>query len=199
MGKIAEMKKEPTMKDIFKNAHVYMPVMQKAQIASHCAERCIDKVVVSTGEKFRGDVPPMYRESGQRKRRYLAGILIRGYLRLDFDGAEGDEWLLSADDYDAVGGLQLVLNRIDRMKKQGDALRDKAYDLLADFRDMEKLLNTEINADLAVMNDVVARMAMSAAGAMTPESLNELAEMAEKLKEATDGDIEKQRKDSCKK
>lgn len=104
------------MKEVFINAKSYVPLMQKEEIVSHCAERCIDRVVVNTGEKFRGDTPPMYRENGQRKRRYLMGILARAYLRLDFDGCEEDKWLMSADDYDLVGGVQLI-NQIDRMKK----------------------------------------------------------------------------------
>ena len=174
-------RKPLAMKEVFINAKSYVPLMQKEEIVSHCAERCIDRVVVNTGEKFRGDTPPMYRENGQRKRRYLMGILVRAYLRLDFDGCGGDRWLMSADDYDWVGGVQLI-NQIDRMKKQSDALRDKAYDLLADYRDLEKMLNTEIAANLDVMNDVVARMTMSAASAVTPESMKELSEMAETLK-----------------
>lgn len=177
-------RKPITMKEVFAKANAYVPLMEKAAIVSHCAERCIDRVVVDTGERFRGDVPPMYRENGQRKRRYLMGILARAYLRLDFDGCEEDKWLMSADDYDLVGGVQLV-NQIDRMKKQSDALRDKAYDLLADYRDLEKMLNTEINANLAVMNDVVARMVMSSAAAMTPESMKELVELAEQVQKGT--------------
>ena len=173
------------MKEVFINAKSYIPLMQKEEIVSYCAERCIDRVVVNTGEKFRGDTPPMYRENGQRKRRYLLGILARAYLRLDFEGCGGDRGLVSADDDDWVGGVQLI-NQIDRMKKQSDALRDKAYDLLADYRDLEKMMNTEINANLSIMNDVVARMAMSAASAMTPESLQELTEMAKELKQTAD-------------
>ena len=79
-------RKPITMKEVFTKANAYVPLMEKAAIVSHCAERCIDRVVVDTGECFRGDVPPMYRENGQRKRRYLMGILARAYLRLDFDG-----------------------------------------------------------------------------------------------------------------
>lgn len=181
MGNSIRERKPKDMKDVLSAANAYLPLMEKTQIVSHCAERCIDRVMVNTGEKFRGDVPPMYRENGQRKRRYLMGILVWAYLRLDFEPCEEDKWLLSADDYDAIGGVQLI-NKIERMKKQGDALRDKAYDLLADYRDLEKMLNTEIAANLDVMNDVVARMTMSAASAVTPESMKELSEMAETLK-----------------
>lgn len=181
MGNSIRERKFKDMKDVLIAANAYLPLMEKTQIVSHCAERCLDRVMVNTGEKFRGDVPPMYRENGQRKRRYLMGILVWAYLRLDFEPCGEDKWLLSADDYDVIGGVQLI-NKIERMKKQGDALRDKAYDLLADYRDLEKMLNTEIAANLDVMNDVVARMTMSAASAMTPESMKELSEMAETLK-----------------
>ena len=174
------------MKEIFQGARAYLPLIQKAEIVAHCAERCIDRVVVNMGEKFRGDTPPMYRENGQRRRRYLLGILVRWYLATDFDGCEDDMWLMSADDYDRLGGLTL-LNKIDRMKKEGDALRDKAFDLLADYRDLEKMLNTEIYANLNIMNDPVARMNMAMQSAVTPESLQELTAMAEELqKTATD-------------
>lgn len=185
MGK-NKVDEDLAMKEIFQGARAYLPLMQKTEIVAHCAERCIDRVVVNTGEKFRGDTPPMYRENGQRKRRYLLGVLVRGYLAIDFDGCEGDPWLMSADDYDRMGGLTL-LNKIDRMKKEGDALRDKAFDLLADYRDLEKMLNTEIYANLNIMNDPVARMNMAMQSAVTPESLQELAAMAEELqKTATD-------------
>lgn len=167
--------------DVFAGARTYIPLMKKAEIVSHCAERCIDRVVVNTGEKFRGDTPPMYRENGQRKRRYLMGILAKAYLRLSFGAAEDDEWLMSADDYDRMGVIH-VMNRIERMKAAKGMEREKAYDLIGDFRDLEKMLNTEICADLAVMNDVVARMAMSTASAVTPENLTELVQMADALK-----------------
>ena len=96
---------------------------------------------------------------------------------------------MSADDYDRIGGIML-LNRIDRKKREGDVLRDKAFDLLADFRDLEKMLNTEIYANLAVMNDVVARMNMAMQSAVTPENLQELTAMADEL-EKTAEDIKK--------
>ena len=115
-----------------------------------------------------------------KKKMDLLGVLVRGYLAIDFDGCDGDPWLMSADDYDRMGGMTL-LNRIDRMKKEGDVLRDKAFDLLADFRDLEKMLNTEIHANLAVMNDVVARMNMAMQSAVTPEKLQELTAMADEL------------------
>ena len=71
-------------------------------------------------------------------------------------------------------------------KKEGDALRDKAFDLLADFRDLEKMLNTEIYANLAVMNDVVARMNMAMQSAVTPEKLQELTAMADELQKTAE-------------
>lgn len=46
-------------------------------------------------------------------------------------------------------------------------------------------MNTEINANLSIMNDVVARMSMSAASAMTPESVQELVELAEQVQKGT--------------
>ena len=188
-------RKPITMKEVFINAKSYVPLMQKEEIVSYCAERCIDRVVVNTGEKFRGDTPPMYRENGQRKRRYLLGILARAYLRLDFEGCGGDRWLMSADDYDWVGGVQLI-NQIDRMKKQSDALRDKAYDLLADYRDLEKMLKTEIYGMLQAMNDPVSRFQDLAAQSMTPEAVQKTLDDLKEARSAFDAAFQK-RKDGA--
>lgn len=159
----------------------YMPLMKKAEIASRCAERCLEEVRITTEGRAAGETPPMYRENVQKKARYLMGILLRWYLRLDFDGAEGDEWLLSANEYDKWAGDHLM-NQIERMKGEGGESRNRAFDLLGDFREMEKRVNSEIYADLQIMNDPVARFAMACTSAMTPEAVTRMAEEAEKLK-----------------
>lgn len=162
-------------------ARTYMPLMKKTEIASRCAERCLEEVRITTEGRSAGETPPMYRESTQKKARYLMGILLRWYLKRDFDGAEGDEWLMSADDYDRWAGDHLM-HQIERMKAEGGESRNRAFDLIGDFREMEKRLNSEIYADLQIMNDPVARLAMAMASSMTPEAVQRMTDEAAKLK-----------------
>ncbi len=164
-------------------ARTYMPLTKKTEIASRCAEKCLEEVRITTEGRASGETPPMYRENVQKKARYLLGILLRWYLKRDFDGAEGDEWLVSADDYDRWCGEHLM-NQIERMKAEGGESRNRAFDLLGDYREMEKRLNGEIYADLQIMNDPVARLAMALTSAMTPEAVQRMEEETEKLKKA---------------
>lgn len=159
----------------------YMPLMKKTALASRCAEKCLEEVRITTEGRAAGDTPPMYRENAQKKSRYLMGILLRWYLKRDFEGAEGEEWLVSADDYDRWAGEHLM-HQIERMKAEGGETRNRAFDLIGDYRDMEKRLSSEIYADLQIMNDPVARLSMAMTSAVTPESVQQMAEDAEKLK-----------------
>ena len=155
-------------------ARTYMPLMKKTEIASRCAEKCLEEVRITTEGRAGGDTPPMYR----------AVVLIAAVvgLKRDFEGAEGDEWLMSADDYDRWAGDHLM-HQIERMKAEGGESRNRAFDLIGDYREMEKRLNSEIYADLQIMNDPVARLSMAMASAMTPEAVQRMTDEAAKLKD----------------
>ena len=73
-------------------------------------------------------------------------------------------------------------HQIERMKAEGGESRNRAFDLIGDFREMEKRLNSEIYADLQIMNDPVARLAMALSSSMTPEAVQRMTDEAQKLK-----------------
>ena len=98
---------------------------------------------------------------------------------------EGETYLMSADDYDRWAGGHLF-NQIDRMKGKGPELRDKAFDLLADYRDLEKMLKTEIYGMLQAMNDPVSRFQDLAAQSMTPEAVQKTLDDLKEARSAFD-------------
>lgn len=157
-------------------ARDYVPLMEKAAFAAECAGRCFDRMEVRVES---GQVLPYFKENVERRSRYLMGGFVKLYLGADFEPVEGETYLMSADDYDRWAGGH-IFNQIDRMKGKGPELRDKAFDLLADYRDLEKMLKTEIYGMLQAMNDPVSRFQDLAAQSMTPEAvqktLNDLKE-----------------------
>lgn len=161
-------------------ARDYVPLMEKAAFAAECAGRCFDRMEVRVGG---GEVIPYFKENVERRSRYLMGGLVRLYFQADFEPVEGETYLMAADDYDRWAGGH-IFNQIDRMKGRSPALRDKAFDLLADYRDTEKMLKTEIYGLLQAMNDPVSRFQDAAAQSMTPEAMKKaMAELGEVKRE----------------
>ena len=164
------------------NAKTYIPVLEKQRIVEFCADKCIDRLNISLdgiGDIFK--MPAMYKENAFLKSRFLMGILAHEYLGIEIEPVEGTMWLLSADDYDRWAGGH-IFNQIERMKSLGGEVRDKAFDLLNDFRDLEKKLNVEVYSLLQVQNDPCTRQFLMMTAQTSPETMKKAAEELKKLK-----------------
>ncbi len=167
-------------KEIMRGADTYLPLLLKTSTAQAIARGSIEKV-----EFEGGGVPPRYIENPMTKTRCLMGALLTFYLHIKYEG--NDDLNMGTDIYDGFASSHII-NQIERMKS--DALmRDKAFDLLADFRDLEKRVNGEIYNMLSVQNDTVARLNAVFDKALTPEEAQKTMEAIEKLQ----GEVEKQK------
>jgi uncharacterized coiled-coil protein SlyX len=86
-----------------------------------------------------------------------------------------DEWLMTHEAYDEWAGGH-IFNQLERYKRDTD-LKFKAYDLLYDYKDLEKRFSAQISSLLAVQNDAVIRQSQQMAN-----SVRELPEILEQLK-----------------
>lgn len=162
--------KEILEEDIL-TARSYVPLGEKVKFIDEVARRCFEKLEIRASDGGRDiSIPPMYKENMQMKSRYMMGALVKMYLGQQFEPIEGETWLMSQDDYDRWSGGH-VLNQIERMKQRGGVLRDKAFDLLQDYRDLEKRLNTEVYGLCNVMNDPCHRLMLMIQLQSTPESM----------------------------
>ena len=167
------------------NAKVYLTQLEKAQFIDIVATNCFDRVNITAGENSAEiALPPMYKENTFMKARYLMGMLVRSYLGREFEPVEGDGYLMSQDDYDRYAGGHII-NQIERFKSNAE-LRDKCFDLLYDYRDLEKRLNTEIYGLLQCMNDSTTRLLTAMSGVanenIMQNSLDELKTLQEEIK-----------------
>lgn len=163
-------------------AETYLPVLEKERIAEHIAQGSIDRLNVrAQGDGVDLSMPDMYKESGQRKARYMLGALLRYYIKLPVTAVEGEDFMLSADDYDKAAGAH-VFNQIERMKhSRKDSVRNRAFNLTADYRELEKQVNKEIYSMLTVMNDPATRIMTAMQSLSSPESFEAARKELEKL------------------
>ena len=155
--------------DILKKAKTYLPIAEKMAFASEYAPRCFDRLQITNGEE---QMPPMYMENTGLKSRYLMYALVIKYLRIDCVETESDALLTEAE-YDRFAH---ILQQLDRFKRDKD-VQNIAYDLVADYYDLDKRFNSQVRGLLEVQNDTVMRQQM-----ISTEMVKQFPAMMEELK-----------------
>lgn len=166
------------------DAQDYVPYAQKEEWVGKYAQNCFDRLAITADGE---EMPPMYAVNVGLKNRYLMGALAH-YLGVGYKTEADSEELMSVEDYDKWAGSH-VMNQLDRLKKDAE-IRDKCYDILYDFRELEKLLSAQIYGLLTVQNDSVIRQSQQMANSVRelPQILEQLKELQEKQEVVTDAE-----------
>ena len=164
-------------KEMLTAAKDYVPISVKGEWVQEVAERCFDRLSITYGEE---QMPPMYAINTEVKSRYLMGFFVQNYLGILGGEVTSEPWLMPEEEYDAWAGSH-IFGQIDRWKHDAE-VRDKCYDLMADYKDLEKRLSSRISGMLAVQNDPVIRQTQDMAKQM--ESLPALLEQLKQLQDA---------------
>lgn len=168
------------------NANTYMPLVKKVALAQLVAPLCVGKMEVaindSDGQK---PLPDMGQILQIRRIMFETGVLVGFYLNKAFDtikNADGEDipFCMSADEVDRWENIE---TQIDRLKKN-KSCADKCFELLNDFHAFKKILNTEINSQMSVRNDVVGRLVQAFNAPVDADSLSELLESVAKIQKA---------------
>lgn len=163
-----------TEEDIL-NATTYMPIALKAKTAKAIAVSSIIPVNISmditqdTGEKSQKTLPPRYTENVAVKVIWQLRMLLVYYLHQDMGKDD-----MTAEQYDEWGKVA-VFNQLDRMKQSKNAdVRNKVYDILDDYRELCKMISTEIAMELTVRNDPFNRLSVWLMEQISPELISKL-------------------------
>lgn len=162
--------------------NTYIPLARKQEIAEHIASGSMVRyrsTVGYQGEEMFEDA--VCGENVSIRWRYMMGVLLRYYLGMEFEPVEGEDYLMAQEDYDRAAGKH-ILNALERMKSDA-AARDKVFDLLRDYKDLERMVSTEISAQIAARNDLLPRLLAVLTQTATPAALNSLKEMEGQLGE----------------
>lgn len=179
--------------EIMKNANTYISIAMKELIASDLARACVKETYKikshEDNSQYQSDygLSPMYCESPSSKARVMMTVLMSFYLNL---WGDDKAFLCDISEYDDLASAH-VLNQIERFKS--GEYREKAFDLLADYKETEKYLNSAIYSVLRELNDPAKRildaLGNMASAEMMQNTLNQIQEYQAGIKE----EIEKQR------
>lgn len=171
MGK----KKFKVTEDLLRSANDYIPLNRKVAIAKVIAPKCIEKS--KTAEQNRKgleflSLPTLWVDDLETKSLYTMSVLLTEYLKVQIPEDFTDET------YDEYASMH-ILNQLERFKSNL-SLKDKVFDLLNDYRDFKKLLDTEIFNEKEVRNDPVARMSAAISIVSNPENIKRMQAELEK-------------------
>jgi hypothetical protein len=184
-------------KELLENANTFMPLETKTVASTDIANECIVElpVVEKSGGIPNLPLPPVYGESPEMKAMLLCSTLFTYYLNVEMptpaDKTNGEEGMDVYDIYNYYFGGH-PLNQIERFKGDKD-VKNIAFDLLEDWREFKKMVDTKIFNLKAQHNDTLARIWDSLAVLGTPENVEALAKEIEEAKtlglkgEAQDG------------
>ena len=178
-------------KEILENAMDYMPAEEKQLWADKVANVCIVSVDM-TGKDDGGriiPVPPRCEENNLARTFALAQALAQEYLKI----YPKDKVLLEGD-YEEILSSHLI-NQIERMKSERD-VRDKAFNILYDYGELKKMLNTSIFSKLGHLNDPLSRL-LVALQAVDPNEITKATEDLNELKVAIN-DYQRKKKRAAK-
>lgn len=159
--------------DLKEKVNTYVSLLAKTEWVSIVSDACLDRADLSYMDEA---LPSMYMENMDRKSRFLLGFFLRLYLNWNWeheqDETDADEWLVPYDVYDKwMRGH--IFAQIEKFKSDKD-VKDICFNLLAEYKDVERRLNNEIYGKLQVKNDPVTRQIMQQQMSVTPEAIERL-------------------------
>ena len=165
-------------KEIIENAKDYIPVERKHIWCKNVASACVAKVTVTGNGADNSPfyLPDRWEENTMARQMAMASALAQNYL-----GLWDEEEVLQGKDYDEIMGSHLI-NQLERMKSDRD-VRDKVFNILYDYNELKKMLNTDIYSRLGHLNDPLSR-ALAALQMVRPESMQELTDQVNELSTA---------------
>lgn len=155
--------------NLMESAKSYMPLREKKDLAKQIADLCL--VPMKTAEQNRAGekllaMPNMRSEDMALKQILLLNTLLGFYFDIKVD-PEKDSY----EQYDFYSGAH-IFNQLERYK--GTMWKNKAFDILSDFKEFRKMVDTEIFNIRQNWNDPVARFTSAVQILSTPENVKAL-------------------------
>lgn len=159
-------------KEMIEKANDYIPIERKHVWVRNVSSACVAAVTVKSDDS-QVLLPDRYEENTMARTMAMASALAQNYL-----GIYSEETVLQAADYDEIMGSHLV-NQLERMKNDKE-VRDKIFNILYDFGELRKMLNTEIYSRLGHLNDPLARALVALQG-VSPDGMADVAKQVQEL------------------
>lgn len=175
-------------KDMMLKAQTYMPLSAKEDLARQIAVACIRQM--KTAEQNRPadkllSLPLMTEEDCALKSILLMNTLLGFYFNIELEETDNPY-----ERYDYYAGGHLM-NQMERFKGDRET-KDIAFDILEDFREFKKMVDTMVFNEKSNANDPLGRLSATIELLSTPENIKTLVEelqkssdeLADKVKDA---------------
>lgn len=180
-------------KEMLKNAITYMPLSIKKDVSKQIAELCL--VDIDTDEQNKiGEsliaLPHLKGEDLALKSILMLNTLIGFYFDQDLpDTDENGEEFDSFKKYDEYAGGHL-LNQIERFKSDPE-VKDIVFDIMSDYKEFKKMVDTELYNMKANANDPIPRFSAAVAVLGAPETMATIIEEIKKVGEGRSEEMQK--------
>lgn len=177
--------------EMIANATSYLPHADKKAISAVIANDCLEVVDVTLEgivQKAAIPLPQLYKERCGAKHLYLMYYFLTKYLHIEI-AEDFDESL-----YDYYAGSH-IFNQLERFKSGNVEIKNKVFDILYDFKELKKMLDTEIFNLKENKNDGIERLSASFSLLSTPENVKALNGLLQK----TIGEVEGKQKELAEK
>lgn len=172
------MEKFIITREILKKANTYMPIGTKADVARTIAKNALSAMPTAEqnkkGEKILA-LPYLKTENYAIKQMQLMSVLLTFYLDIELTAP------FTENDYDLYASSRL-LAQLENYKKDAE-VKEIAFAILADYKELEKAVNIEIYNQRCVENDSIARFTAGMSILADPENVKKL---YDELKRAAD-------------
>ena len=165
-------------KEHLKNAKTYMPIADKIETAKTIADLCLENIDIdeqnAIGESLIS-LPHLKGENLALKTILLTNTLLGYYLDISIPAEKEDGTEINVferHDYYAGGHL---LNQIERFKSDPE-VKDIAFDLLSDYKEFKKIVDTELYNAKSNANDPIPRFSSTVAVLSTEDSMKKILE-----------------------
>lgn len=173
--------------EMLQRAARYVPLAQKVAFAETYAKECLRPVEITT-QKLQSDsllpLPQLYEESTLMKSLVMMQGLLTLYLHIDIGNVE-----FTPMEYDKYAAWH-PLNQLERMKNVA-SVKDKVYDIIADYKELKKLFETEVYNQKTLHNDTMERLLAGISVINDPETMQKVMEELKKvqpMKNAMEGE-----------
>lgn len=136
-------------KDMLKNANTYMPVEMKMILSKQIANMCVVDTATDKENGFSVKV-----EDSMMKNVQCLLVLVDYYLKADVKDKISENNAFEIHNEIACGN---PVNQMERFKFDSDTKRI-AFDILSDYREFKKAVNTEVMNLLTVYNDPYVKL-----------------------------------------
>lgn len=163
--------------EMMSKATTYMPLQSKQDIARQIADLCLVPMKTAEqnkpGEKILA-MPYLRAEDTALKQVLLLRTLLGYYFDIEVEDTDNAQ-----EQYDYYAGAH-IFNQLERYKST--EYKASAFDILSDFKDFRKMVETEIYNIRANWNDPIGRFTSAIQLFSTPENIEAIKAELERTK-----------------